>query len=429
MVLKSPRNLLLARRREETGAVAVVVALMMVVLVMFAALVVDIGMAKDSRRQAQNASDAAALAAGNSIVNGGTWTAAIAVAKSYALTNYEVAASAWTGCVDPNHLAVVAPGTECISTDNATNPGKIRVATPTKAVQTVFGGFTGKSSINVAAQAEISLDAGGRSACGLCVIGPGQHDLQNGTITVTQSGVTVNGTIVANPQGTIAITTTGSDQIIFQGPIPTKGTYTPAPLANQPPIADPLAGLVLPPDMTSLSVKTDPCTQGPGRYGAVSLAGSGPCVMSPGLYVFTGEFDIKNRDVTALLSTMYFTCGTAAAPTECAVGQDGGYIKQAGNGDFKFTAPTSGPTAGLAIIASRNNDATFTYRGTATETSTGTIYIKSGTLDFRGTSGSTKLDSLVVTGNITFSGQAPVDIRYTENLNAAVAPTNLRLTR
>ena len=181
--------------------------------------------------------------------------------------------------------------------------------------------------------------------------------------------------------------------------------------------------------MSSLSAKTDPCTQGPGRYGAVSLGGNGACVMSPGLYVFTGEFDIKNRDVTALLSTMYFTCGTAAAPTECTVGQDGGYIKQAGNGNFKFTAPTSGPTAGLAIIASRNNDATFTYRGTATETSTGTIYIKSGTLDFRGTSGTTKLDSLVVTGNITFSGQAPVDIRYTENLNASVSPTNLRLTR
>jgi hypothetical protein len=181
--------------------------------------------------------------------------------------------------------------------------------------------------------------------------------------------------------------------------------------------------------MTSLSVKTDPCTQGPGRYGNVSLSNSGTCVMSPGLYVFTGEFDIGNRDVTALLSTMYFTCGTPAAPTECAVGQAGGYVKQAGNGDFKFTAPTSGPTAGLAIIASRENTATFTYRGTDTQTSTGTIYIKSGTFDFRGTSGTTKLDSLVVTGNITFSGQAPVDIRYSENLNAAVAPTNLRLTR
>ena len=89
----------------------------------------------------------------------------------------------------------------------------------------------------------------------------------------------------------------------------------------------------------------------------------------------------------------------------------------------------SGPTAGLAIIASRNNDATFTYRGTSNQTSTGTIYLKSGTLDFRGTSGTTKLDSLVVTGNISFSGQAPVDIRYTESLNGSVSPGNLRLSR
>ncbi|WP_091784465.1 hypothetical protein [Pedococcus dokdonensis] len=300
-------------------------------------------------------------------------------------------------------------------------------------VGTSIGGMVGVSSIAANRAAQAVIDLGGRSKCGLCIIGPGSHDLQNGSVTVNQAGVSVNGTVVANPQGEITIVTTGTDVISFQGSTPNKGTYVPTPLENQPPIADPLAGLLLPPaSVSTLAVKTNPCTDGPGIY-LNSIDASDPCIMSTGLYVFAGQFDLKNRTVRANGVTMYFTCKTTTSPITirpCSSGgEDGGNMQQAGNGDFIFSAPTTGDTAGLALVADRNNTATSSYRGSATGQSTGTIYLKSGTLDFRGTAGTTSLDSLVITGNMTFSGQAPVIITYTESKNVPIPATNNRLTR
>ena len=74
------------RRTDETGAVAVLVAVLSLVLFGLAALVVDLGMARDTRRMAQNTADSAALAAGNVIYLTGPAnpSAAIAAAKEYA---------------------------------------------------------------------------------------------------------------------------------------------------------------------------------------------------------------------------------------------------------------------------------------------------------------------------------------------------------
>src|SRR5690349_16888925 len=117
MVQLTRRGFLLRSRREERGAVAIVVALLMIALIGCAALVVDLGLARDARREAQNASDAAALAAGNRVVAGGSWTAAIADAKAYAEKNFMTPSTAWSTCTDASHLPYIAPGTQCISTD------------------------------------------------------------------------------------------------------------------------------------------------------------------------------------------------------------------------------------------------------------------------------------------------------------------------
>src|SRR6476620_3481857 len=110
MVQLMRRGLLLRAHREEKGVVTVVVALMMVVLVMCAALVIDIGNAKDQRRQSQNASDAAALAAVNvlfptppavSCPSGGAppcFADAVSAVKAFANKNYDVTAAQWASC-------------------------------------------------------------------------------------------------------------------------------------------------------------------------------------------------------------------------------------------------------------------------------------------------------------------------------------------
>ena len=74
-----------------------------------------------------------------------------------------------------------------------------------------------------------------------------------------------------------------------------------------------------------------------------------------------------------------------------------------------ITAPPAGqPNQGLAIVADRNNTGTFSFRGTQTTQNTGTIYAKSGTLDVRGNTAVLVPDSLVVVGDLTFSGTVPV---------------------
>ena len=74
--------------RTESGAVAILVAFFALVVFGLAALVVDLGAARDARRMSQNASDASALAAANAVYNTGSNTshvaAAVAAAKSYA---------------------------------------------------------------------------------------------------------------------------------------------------------------------------------------------------------------------------------------------------------------------------------------------------------------------------------------------------------
>src|SRR5215213_11026244 len=107
--------------RDERGAVAVLTAVLAIVLFGIAALVVDLGVARDSRRQAQNTADAAALAAANALYatrapnlnQPGDFDAAVEAAKSYAAENYGTTEAEWAACSIPSSdaLGYEHPGT------------------------------------------------------------------------------------------------------------------------------------------------------------------------------------------------------------------------------------------------------------------------------------------------------------------------------
>ena len=143
--------LTVARRKDEQGAVAVMVAIVAVVLFVIAALVVDLGLARDTKRQSQNAADAAALAAGNKLydTNGNVqFATAISEAKSYSLTNFGVALTEWGSCTDTGALAYVpATSTPCISFDSATAPTLVRVKVPLKSLKPGLGTLSGIRTI------------------------------------------------------------------------------------------------------------------------------------------------------------------------------------------------------------------------------------------------------------------------------------------
>ena len=211
--------------------------------------------------------------------------------------------------------------------------------------------------------------------------------------------------------------------------------YTPDPLTGQAAVADPLVDFTLPPDMTGLTVKTDPCTQGPGIYGSVDLR-SRTCTLAPGLYVVAGssgtKWDLSGNVTTQLLGTgvtIYMTCGTPSAVVACTSGQQGATIDASGNASLGFTAPTSGPLAGLALAMDRNNSSTLRLAGNGASGMKGTIYMPKGTLQMNG-NGCATIDSLIIVGDLTMNGNpACLKSGYLPSDNVEFAPGSMQLSQ
>ena len=434
-------------RRDESGAVAVLVALMAMSLFLIAALVVDLGLARDTRRQSQNASDASALAAANVLYPTGSCVApvggqppcltdAVQAAKDYAAVNFGVTDSQWTTCPSaPAGFQVASGSPTCISFDDLTTPTKVWVVMPTRKVRTGLGVLAGVTDVSVASGARAALTPGGGGPCGLCIIGSGTHDLQNGDTLVSNASVYFNGSLTLNPQGSV-VSTGGSVNI--EGSGPSRGTVTPAPTTGAAHVDDPMGSLALPPDMTGLTVKSpaNMCAGGPGIY--LNPVASN-CTLTPGLYVIVGGTLGGNNGVVANDVTMYFTCKSTSgpvAPRACnALESTGGGLDLSGNGDFTIKAPTVSSNKsipGVAIVFDRNADQTLRLVGNGAMNITGSIYLKSGTVDMRGNgcTASTNIDSLVVAGDLTFSGaNACLKSVYSADANFHVPPGDPALDR
>ena len=113
------------------------------------------------------------------------------------------------------------------------------------------------------------------------------------------------------------------------------------------------------------------------------------CNLSPGLYVLTGTWGMKNNTVLRGLGgvTLYGTCGTTAAPTVCAAGAAGGSLDTK-NGETQLIAPSAAtdPLKGFAIIYDRQNTAGLNIQGNGNSYVTGAIYAAKALLEFPGNS-------------------------------------------
>ena len=252
------------RTRRDTGAAAIITVLLMsVVLIGLASIVVELGLARDTRRQAQNAADAAALAAGNALTVSSSNVAANAAAKLLAAKNFGTTDSQWAACTDAGKpIGWLTVDTPCISF-NASPATQVRVLVPFRPVVTPLGGVFGSQSVNVQAVAVVGVTGSALGPCGLCVIGPGNHDIQNGDIVVSGANVVFNGALDSKNNG--SITVTGGTISVHNSDVG-KGDFSPAPLLNQPNIPDPLAAMAMP-DYSALTFKSgSACSAGPGIY-------------------------------------------------------------------------------------------------------------------------------------------------------------------
>jgi Flp pilus assembly protein TadG len=398
----------MSSRPDERGAVAIMTAVLATTLFIVAAMVVDLGLARDTKRQSQSAADSSALAAANALYPvPGTpdFDAAAAAAKAYALTNFGVEESAWTSCTDPGiGSRVPSASTSCISFDDALEPTNVRVVVPTRTVDTTLGALAGVQEIDIATSARAALAPPGLP-CIVCVLGSGQtHDIQNGDVLVDGGNVHFNGNVSVNANGLIVTDGDTTVEGTASGPL---SSYSPDPTTGVDPIPDPLAYLVLPPDMTGLTVRTNPCTQGPGKYGSQNLRGF-TCTLSPGLYVIAGSsavWDLAGNSSTLLTGTgvtLYFTCGTPATPTPCA-NTNGATLDASGNGRIEISGPNSGPLQGATVILDRGNTSTIRMTGNGFSSMDGSIYAPSGRLQMNG-NGCTATNAAIVVSSIEMNG-------------------------
>ncbi len=248
--------------------------------------------------------------------------------------------------------------------------------------------------------------------------------MQNGNIQVKNADVSVNGSLTGKNNGGVKVT--GGTLSVEEG-TSGKAAFQADSVLSGSKISDPLAWLSLPPDMSDLHRQTgSACDSGPGIYTSLNLKS---CTLDPGLYVVTGSNHYSGQTtVVGHRVTFYFTCETGVTVRSCDSDEEGGDLLLTGRASLTVSPPTEGPLKGLAILSDRNNTATIGFRGNGATGSSGTIYLPSGTLDYRGNGSGGYLDSLIVVNDVTFKGNpSGFNTTYTQENNVAAPPTGVHL--
>ena len=387
---------LISRRRSEDGVVAILVALITCfVLFGVAALVVDLGLARDTKQASQIASDASALAAATALYPDNTgvpnFVAAVSAAKSYAEKNFGVnATTGWSGCVDSGAQAYRPDaGNQCISFDAATSPTKVRVVMPSRSVSASFGAVYGASTYTISTDARAVVSSPVSGSCALCFLG--DVTTNNSDFTVDAASIAVNGDIISGPNSVwtagsilVAGTVNGQDPDAY-----ISANYNPDPQQTAS-FADPFASLTMPSTPATVRGNLSGCnsTIQPGVWGNVSLGNNDTCTLAPGLYVITGLWQEGNNSVLQGSGvTLFFTCGTTAAVRACTdadAAGTGGRL-DAKNGSLAISAGATGYTS-FVILYDRKNPNDIELQGNGGTEITGGVYAPNATMTFNGTS-------------------------------------------
>lgn len=141
--------------RDERGAVLVMFTIVLTVLVAFSALAIDLGFAREKKRQVQNAADAAALAAAQTLPNA---SSADSTAQSVTGQNLDGVTWNWSTCTDSQALVNIA-GHACISFD--TSYTQVRVRVPNITMPTFFARAIGFNSLTTHAAAVAGIGVAG----------------------------------------------------------------------------------------------------------------------------------------------------------------------------------------------------------------------------------------------------------------------------
>jgi len=421
----------ISRRR---AVVVPLVAVSLVAILSVVAVVIDGGLLMANRRQAQNAADAAALAAAIDLylnypknkgqdASGTAVASALATASDNGVTNGQNGASVWVN---------IPPKTG----PYRGLPGHAEVVLTTQQPR-FFSAIFGNGSLPIYARA-VSRGKWAPKSAGLIILDPtGSNDLT----TTNQANITVvGGDIIVDSNDTKGgtISNTGNitaNNIYFSG---NPGYYTSGTgqfnanlWSSQVPTPDPLASLPPPPQpadtYTNVNISGLPKLGGnvpgfptpgdpngwtlpPGTYsGGIHISDNNPAhtyTLQSGIFYFTnGGFNLTaNAGVASdpLGVMMYF--------------HDGGGLSLTAGGPVTLTPLQTGPYANITVYEDRSNTAqdSITGQTNGTLTITGTVYLPSAklTLTGAGASNNYAIGSQYIVYQLVVTGAGSFNIDY-----------------
>jgi hypothetical protein len=386
-------------RHLNRGQVLVLATISIAVLLGLVGLSTDVGMLWRTRREAQTAADAAAVAASKALGQGlSVATAATQMTSLNGLTNGA-------------NGVTVAVNNPPLSGTYAGNSNYVETVV-TQSANTYFLRALGYTTINVKARAV----AGGISSpnC-MYTLDPSG----SGAFSVTGSGtVSSSCGIAVDSSSSSALTATGSMTIsassvgvVGNYSLVGSGSITPTPITGIATSADPLA-YETPPAVGSCTFTNESFTGSssatltPGVYcNGISITGSSTVTFSAGTYVLLGGgLSVAGSASLSGTGVTFYNTKNSSYPY--------GPISLAGSVTSNFSAPTSGPLAGILFFQDRSvpvGSAASSVVGSASSSWDGALYFPTTALSYVGSSSGSGY-TIIVAYDLTLTGSATMTI-------------------
>jgi Flp pilus assembly protein TadG len=445
--------------RYEKGQALILIVFAIFGLIGLTGLTIDGGNVYSDRRHAQNAADAAVMAAALAKVRGGDWEAA--GLERAADNDYDNNGTS-------NTVQVVSPP---VSGTYVGNPDYIQVLIVSH-VDTYFARVVGIPQMTNQVQAvsktklsEIGPLFDGQALVALKQTGTTFTTCGNPNVNVDASGIFVNSSsgcameVIGNVDLTVD---TGYAIVNNTSPVCTNGNVN---------MVGPVSGgadqIEYPPriDIAAPSIECngdgylDGNTYQPGNYNSITI-NHGTINFAPGNYCFNGNVIINGGDVTAnfvsfrLDSGEFLVRGNATftadhlivygtgdsdgmhfngtgdiTATNTTFYMETGDVEWNGNADNTFTAPDTGPNANMLLYMPYGNTSGLTVNGNADSTITGTILAVSSHVQVNGNSSSNALYSQIVGYTVEACGNGDLNIHFDPGDNfEQLEPAKIELT-
>ncbi len=361
-----------SRRR---GSVAIQIGILMTILIGMAGLGTEIPYLMFKQRQLQTAADSAAL------------SAAVALTAGYPdITTEANGVTAALGFVNGTGNVTVTVNNPPKSGNYTSNSSAVEVIVIQP--QTLkMAGLLGVSQYNLTART-VALAGSGTGYCILSMdtgSGPGVGLWGGVQLWMNKCGIAVNatgpGALTLSSGGTL-----GAPEVSIVGQLNNVWSTVWATVKqNQPPVADPYAGVAMPAsagcDYDNYWANPSQSTLSPGRYcNGLSFAGGYTWTLSPGIYyIKSGQFNVAGgASVTGSSVTIVLTTNEGVNSYATVSITNGVNII--------LSAPTAGPTAGILFFGDRNapSNTWDTFSGFTYMNLTGAIYVPTHTFQYGG---------------------------------------------